>query len=100
LKLLKHKSRTASLKQLLKQLLKLTLTLTLTKSTLTKPTLGGYKYNQSVLSNLDRTDEALGDGKVSQETLDTGDPDGYFIIVYSLKKCDDGYWRMKATDKT
>jgi len=49
---------------------------------------------------LDRTDEALGDGKVSQETLDTGDPDGYFIIVYSLKKCDDGYWRMKATDKT
>jgi len=45
---------------------------------------------------LDRTDEALGDGKVSQETLDTGDPDGYFTTVFGLKKCDDGYWRADA----
>jgi len=49
---------------------------------------------------LDRTDEAFGGGKVSQRTLDTGDTDGYFIIVYSLKKCDDGYWRMKACEPT
>jgi hypothetical protein len=48
---------------------------------------------------LDRTDEAFGGGKVSQETLDTGDADGYFIIVYSLKKCDDGYWRMPSEAK-
>ncbi len=44
-------------------------------------------------------DEALGDGKVSQETLDTGDPDGYFTTVFGLKKCDDGYWRMPSEAK-
>jgi hypothetical protein len=44
-------------------------------------------------------DELFDDGQVSQKTLDTGDPRGYFTAIFGLQKCDDGYWRMKATDK-
>jgi hypothetical protein len=43
-------------------------------------------------------DEALEKGEVSQDTIDAMG-DRMLVAVFGLQKCDDGYWRMKATDK-
>ncbi len=44
-------------------------------------------------------DGVLEKGEVSQETIDAMG-DRMLVAVFGLQKCDDGYWRMKATDKT
>ncbi len=44
-------------------------------------------------------DGVFDDGKVSQETIDAMD-NKTLVELFGLKKCDDGYWRMKANDKT
>ena len=42
-------------------------------------------------------DEALEDGEVSQDTIDAMH-NKTLVELFGLKKCDDGYWRMEATD--
>jgi hypothetical protein len=43
-------------------------------------------------------DEVLEKGKVSQETIDAMDNET-LVALFGLEKCDNGYWRMEATDK-
>ena len=42
-------------------------------------------------------DEALEKGEVSQQTIDAMH-NKMLVELFGLKKCEDGYWRIKATD--
>ena len=44
-------------------------------------------------------DGVFDDGKVSQDTIDAMD-NKMLVASFGLQRCDDGYWRMKANDKT